>query len=107
MNKYLEYALKIGLLMVFFILTDIGCFIRNIFGFPCPACGMTSAILSLLQGDIAGYVHHNAFALPVLVAAIILIYVTISGNKKKLLLYIPILILVLNLIYYLVRIFYS
>ena len=33
--------------------------------FPCPTCGMTRALWSVLCLDLEGYIHYNAMALPV------------------------------------------
>lgn len=48
--------------------SEIGCFSRYLLGVPCPACGMTRALLALLRGDIAaafGY-HFMFWALPII-----------------------------------------
>lgn len=35
------------------------CIIRRVTGFPCPGCGMTRAVLSLLRGDIrTAFAYH-------------------------------------------------
>ena len=41
---------------------EIPCLYRKIFGFPCPACGITRAYLSLLSGDfLAAFKYHSLF----------------------------------------------
>lgn len=44
------------------------CLFRNLFGIPCPTCGMTRAYLHLLQGDISGaFKYHPLFwAVPII-----------------------------------------
>lgn len=51
-------------------LLGIGCPFYRVFGFPCPGCGMTRAVLSLLQLDFAAawQFHPMVFALPYLLA---------------------------------------
>ena len=38
------------------------CPIRAATGIPCPGCGLTTAAVQLLHGDIAGSLHTHAFA---------------------------------------------
>jgi hypothetical protein len=47
------------------------CPILSATGVPCPGCGLTTAILELLKGDIAGSLRTHAFA-PVILAALTL-----------------------------------
>lgn len=46
------------------------CFIRNVFGIPCPTCGSTRAVLLLAQGDLAGSILFNPIG--IILAAIML-----------------------------------
>lgn len=38
---------------------NITCVFLKIFGAPCPGCGMTRAVLSLLKLDFYGAIKHN------------------------------------------------
>lgn len=51
-------------------LTGLGCPFRALFGIPCPTCGMTRALLSLLRLDLAGYARYNIMALPAALAVL-------------------------------------
>jgi hypothetical protein len=39
------------------------CFVKNIYGIPCPSCGITRSILALLTGDVAGALFLNPLGL--------------------------------------------
>ena len=43
-------------------------------GVPCPLCGLTTAIVKLMQGDVLGSIHAHAMGIPIaaLVAATVL-----------------------------------
>lgn len=38
------------------------CIFRTIFNFPCPTCGVTRALISLLKGDFSAYCYFNVMA---------------------------------------------
>ncbi|WP_340006437.1 DUF2752 domain-containing protein [Paenibacillus sp. FSL K6-0276] len=47
------------------------CLFINVFGIPSPACGMTRAYMSLLQGDIrAAWIYHPLFIMPILICVL-------------------------------------
>ena len=35
------------------------CFIKSVFGFPCPSCGSTRSLIHLFQGEIANAIMWN------------------------------------------------
>ena len=37
------------------------CLIKRVTGIPCPSCGSTRSVLSVLNGDLAGALHWNPF----------------------------------------------
>lgn len=63
------------------------CPIRAAIGIPCPGCGLTTAAVQLLHGDIAGSLHTHAFApvfmLTILVSLAALVLPT--GPRQRLL----------------------
>ena len=78
------------------------CIIRTLTsGIPCPTCGVTRAMISLLKGDLEAYCHYNILALPLCLAFFLALY----GDKKKnnTLLIISIVIFLLNFPYYIWR----
>ena len=43
------------------------CIFKNLFGLPCPGCGMTCSITSAVRGDISGsFLHHRLGLLTVI-----------------------------------------
>lgn len=53
--------------LAFLLIRALGvtCLIKYFTGIACPTCGMSGAVLCLLNGDFEGYISSNAFALPV------------------------------------------
>ncbi|MEI6579682.1 MAG: DUF2752 domain-containing protein [Eubacteriales bacterium] len=94
-------------LFVFAYTFFLGCPISHFFGVPCPSCGMTSAHLAFLRGDIReAFAYHPLFWL-----AIPLIFLFLHNNifnfhiSKKALNIIAIVSIVLFVSVYLIRIF--
>lgn len=81
----------------------INCLVRRITGLPCPACGMTRAVFALLRGDFLGYAASNAMALPVAAAFCGELFIKAFGKHKKSVHIYTVTVLVLNLIYYVLR----
>jgi hypothetical protein len=75
--------------LCFFIKTGVGipCVINKLTGIKCPGCGMTHAIVELVNGNIKGAMEYNALVLNVFPAlCLYLIYRCvryIKGNDEK------------------------
>lgn len=82
---------------------NITCLIKFFWGFRCPTCGMTRAIVCLLNGDFKGYIYYNIFAVPVLFAIQIIIHKKLF---HRLLVYFSVVILFCNVGYYCYRIMF-
>jgi Protein of unknown function (DUF2752) len=52
-----------------------GCPILHLTGVPCPGCGLTRAIMLLVQGDLYASIRFHAFA-PIFLIAIVLVTLT-------------------------------
>lgn len=65
-------ALMLGVYWAFMhFIWNLGvCPVRNITGFPCPACGISRALVLFLKGDFAGAFRMHPFFYPVLVLGI-------------------------------------
>ncbi|MFZ5987065.1 MAG: DUF2752 domain-containing protein [Bacillota bacterium] len=65
-------ALLLALPALVLILDGNLCIIKNIFGIPCPGCGMTRAYLNFLKFDFkAAFYYHPLFLLPAVIAVIL------------------------------------
>lgn len=63
-----EEVLAIGMLCLF--ASFIGCPLRELFGIPCPGCGLTRAGISLLQGNLTQSLHYHPLFIFVVLFAI-------------------------------------
>ena len=66
-EKLLALTAYAGLLAVFYLL-NIPCLFQYFLRIPCPGCGMTRALLSLLRLDLRGAFHYHpmVWSLPIL-----------------------------------------
>lgn len=72
--NHIKIFLLLGSIIAFFNLSYIGCPIRFATGIPCPTCGITRALISLLHLDFAGYFYYLPPALPLIAAILMLIH---------------------------------
>ena len=92
MNKYFTYNTKkikfikvlslivIGIFIIFLLMKKFSsitgsiCLIRGLTGIPCPSCGMSRAIIAVINGDIINaFKFHPLFWLP-FVALLLIIF---------------------------------
>ena len=69
---------------------------------PCPTCGVTRAMISLLRADLSAYLHYNALALPLSASAIICFFRNRIGCRRVAC-YSVLSVLLINFIYYVFR----
>lgn len=77
------------------------CIIRALFSCPCPTCGVTRAIISLLKSDIRNYCYYNIMGVPLCIATVLMFFG--EKNKNKVCEKASICILIINLLYYIYR----
>lgn len=86
MKKFLKTHLiifaVIGVYYVACIAFDITCPIKYITHMPCPTCGMTRAMLSLLRLDIKAYMEYNPMAFFMVSAVLLFIHRGVLKKKK-------------------------
>ena len=83
----------------------VGCIFYRITSIPCPTCFMTRALIALTKLDFYGYARYNIMALPVAVVVAGQILDIFSLKIKKLFNTYSAAVLIVNTIYYLVRLF--
>ena len=74
-------------LSIIFILNFFGiriCPFFNIFKIPCPGCGLTRSIKSILSGHIIEGMKYNVLGIPLILIFIIYIILILSKKKKYL-----------------------
>ena len=90
MNKYFKFSNKniklrnililalLGLSIIFLFIKRFGkitgsiCLIRGLTGIPCPSCGMSRAIIAVINGDIINaFKFHALFLLPFILLVLI------------------------------------
>ncbi len=109
----LLYHIKIILVVVLYYLIlhilDWTCLIRGITKIPCPVCGSTRAILSLLKFDLNGYMFYNPVALLIAGVLIMGFYRTflIKFINKYLFDFIFYIVLLIIMITYIYRMIYG
>ena len=85
MNKYFKFGkvlilVLLGLSIIFLFIKKFGeitgsiCLIRGLTGVPCPSCGMSRAIISVINGAIINaFKFHPLFWLPFVVLLLIVL----------------------------------
>lgn len=100
--RHLVAIIVFGVFFIAFFAFDITCPIHFIFGVPCPTCGVTRAMLSLLHFDFSAYIEYNAMAL-LLIIATVLMFFRKAIRYKHLLYGFVMTVLVINCVYYIFR----
>ncbi len=81
-KKNTVFLVAICLYILITKLFGIGCPILYLFKVPCPTCGVTRAMMSLLVLDFKGYFNYNFMALPLCVAVLLLLNIDVIKYKK-------------------------
>ena len=86
MKRFKNIKVKLLLTAAYLIITAVlihfgaECIMKHFFGIPCPGCGMTHALLSVIRFDfISAFRHHAMFwSMPILY-----LYFLADGNLFK------------------------
>lgn len=103
---FLTHVIVLSVIAVYYIIMnalDITCPIRALSGYPCPACGMSRAIISLFFLDFTGYAYYNVMAVPVVLGILVAIH---FGKKKEMRTFTEVYLIavaIINIAYYIVR----
>lgn len=101
-KKHIIYFLILCFFLLLFKLLNITCPILFLFGVPCPTCGVTRALFSLLELNFTAYCKFNVMAIPLLFATCVFIHLKVL-KKKKLPLAVATVVLIINFTYYFIR----
>ena len=97
LKKYRTLVLVFFILIIIFLLSIKGiyrCPLNFIFGFPCPFCGMTRALVSLLSLDIKKSFYYHALW-PFVVFGIPIYFIFRDKLKK----YMDIILIIIGIIF--------
>lgn len=98
-------VLGIALMILIRIAGGSVCFIKSVFGVPCPACGMSRAWMSVVRGDFAGaFILHPLFPLPVIIAGMFIFIPRIRHYRQSAALWAPVILLFISV--YALRMFF-
>ena len=81
-----KHALAVALLIIvplLYELSGIGCPFRAIFGFPCPTCGVTRALICLVKLDFTGYMQWQPMAVPLVFALWLCFHVDVLPVSRR------------------------
>ncbi len=105
--EHLIIIIVASLYIIFINISGIGCPIAAVIGKPCPTCGITRAIVSLISMDLKAYMSYNPMAIPMCIALILGVHRSFFVKYIKRIDWIVIIIVVLTLVVYLVRLKYN
>ena len=103
--KHVRYIVGILCVWGLFIVLHIQCPVLYFFGVPCPTCGVTRALIALLQGDIQEYFERQPMALPLVLTVVICIHLSkMPVRMKRIAVVFAAVVLTLNTILYVANI---
>ena len=110
MKKLLNHILIFSTIIVIVLaynLLGISCLLRYIFHIPCPTCGMTRSMFSLLRLDFRGYIFYNPMTIPLLAVVFLYFHQGKNARFKKPIEIIMVVIAVIVFLVYLYRLYYN
>ena len=82
LKRTLLYCIVLFAYSLVMTVTGIHCPISYITGIKCPACGVSRAMLALFSLDFRAYAEYNCMALPLILAAWLLINEEFFKHKR-------------------------
>ena len=104
LKKHLGYLLPAIIIWGIYIASGITCPILMLSGIPCPTCGVSRALLSLIHLDLISYTHYQPMAIPLILATVLSFHLKSIKRKQPIIIFI-ILVLTINLIIYAIKLF--
>lgn len=98
-KRHIGYFVLICLFYSIIILLDTTCIIKYFLKIPCPTCGVTRALVSILKLDFSASVNYHPLAVPLVISVLLAIHIRLFKKKLFPLLFICTTLL-LNLILY-------
>ena len=83
---------------------NITCLFYALTKVPCPTCYMGRALIFLMKGDIENYIIYNLMAIPVAFVFVLELLGVYCGKFKRVIHVCSVIVLTLNMLYYLLRI---
>ena len=80
--KHLLYGSIILAVILLYQVTGIHCPIKYLLGIPCPACGMTRSLFSMLRMDIRGSFSYTPMTSLVIIAVLLGMHEKLFAHKK-------------------------
>lgn len=101
-KRHIGVILTICLFVFVISYFDIGCPTLFLWGIPCPTCGVTRSILSLLKFDFYSYFCFHPLSLPLIIAVWLVIHARVIKRRKAVYVYVSC-VLMLNTFLYAFR----
>ena len=111
--NHLQVVMAALVYVVILRILNITCPIRWLIRIPCPGCGTTRALISLIKLNFKDYFYYNAMALPILLVVFLQLHNDVeipkvnNVKKKRLTNIITIIILVGVILYYIYRLYFK
>ncbi|HHX00594.1 MAG TPA: DUF2752 domain-containing protein [Acholeplasmataceae bacterium] len=76
-NKFIKrHLIVVGVFIVYFLILHLlgwSCPIKDIFDIPCPTCGTTRSLISLMLLDFKGYLFYQPAGVSVLICLLLFV----------------------------------